>query len=86
MSFVFQIDCTNCDDGIILIGPKCSMPASMCCGGCYDEKTCDHCYGSGKITAEFSKEYLQEIIEFHFNGDIDDAHELVMEIIKSESN
>jgi hypothetical protein len=86
MSFVFEVNCNICEDGVILVGPSCSYPASMCCGGCYQEISCDHCGGSGKITAEFSNEYLQEIIEFHFDGELENAHELVMEIIKSESN
>ncbi len=86
MIFTFETNCKHCDDGVILVGPSCSMPASMCCGGCYQEIGCEHCHGSGKITAEFSNEFLQEIIEFHYEGELEDAHELVMEIIKSESN
>ena len=87
MTFTFEVDCKECSgEGILLVGPTCWQPASNCCGGCYDEHKCDNCNGTGKIEAEFSKEYLQEIIEFHFNGEPDNAHELVMEIISSESN
>ena len=30
-------------------GPVCSMPASMCCGGCYKTTICETCDGSGEV-------------------------------------
>lgn len=45
-----EIECEECDgEGFIEIGPECSYPASMCCGGCYRNVQCEHCDGSGKI-------------------------------------
>lgn len=45
--------CEHCEgEGTISIGPKCSYPASMCCGGCYEDIECDECNGSGFIYVE----------------------------------
>jgi len=34
--------CLNCGgDGFIEVGPTCSKPASMCCGGCYKKIECE---------------------------------------------
>lgn len=42
--------CKDCDgEGTISIGPNCNYPASMCCGGCYDDIECDSCNGRGEI-------------------------------------
>ena len=42
--------CKGCDgSGKQEIGPKCDKPASMCCGGCYEEFECDICEGAGVI-------------------------------------
>ena len=42
--------CKDCKgEGILSIGPTCNYPASLCCGGCYDEIKCDSCDGRGEI-------------------------------------
>lgn len=52
---MYTVMCEWCEgEGRVKIGPNCSMPASMCCGGCYEEVKCDKCNGTGceKETAE----------------------------------
>lgn len=52
---MYTMMCEWCEgEGRVKIGPNCSMPASMCCGGCYEEVKCDKCNGTGyeKETAE----------------------------------
>jgi hypothetical protein len=45
--------CEECEgQGYYSIGPECGYPASMCCGGCYKEVTCNTCEGSGKVLTE----------------------------------
>jgi hypothetical protein len=41
-------ECSECyGDGTVEVGPVCSMPASMCCGGCTEIYQCETCKGSG---------------------------------------
>jgi hypothetical protein len=43
-------ECNECyGSGTYEVGPECSMPSSMCCGGCYRTVECDKCNGTGKI-------------------------------------
>lgn len=46
MNYVECDECCGC--GSYDIGPECTMPASMCCGGCYRTVECDECNGTGK--------------------------------------
>jgi hypothetical protein len=44
------MECEDCNGkGTVEYGPVCGMPASMCCGGCYQTVICETCDGSGKI-------------------------------------
>lgn len=43
--------CLECDNGVVEIGPECSVLASDCCGGCYREEKCETCDGSGLINS-----------------------------------
>lgn len=41
--------CETCNgEGEIEIGPICGMPASYCCGGCYQYEKCEECEGTGE--------------------------------------
>jgi len=41
-------ECTECyKEGCIELIGDCSMPASMCCGGCVKLYKCETCNGSG---------------------------------------
>lgn len=43
-------ECDECyGSGSYEVGPLCTKPASMCCGGCYVTVTCDKCDGKGSI-------------------------------------
>jgi len=49
--------CNECDgQGYVMIGPDCSLPASMCCGGCYKKVECDECNGKGYEKKETENE------------------------------
>jgi hypothetical protein len=42
--------CEECNgDGHYDVGPECDKPASMCCGGCYENVECSICLGTGEI-------------------------------------
>ena len=42
--------CEECDgEGYYDVGPECDKPASMCCGGCYENVECSICLGTGEI-------------------------------------
>ena len=44
----YDYECPECNgEGTIEYGPICYKPASMCCGGCYQETTCEVCSGDG---------------------------------------
>lgn len=44
------MECKECfGSGTYEIGPNCSIPASSCCGGCYETIKCETCNGTGKI-------------------------------------
>lgn len=44
------MECKECfGSGTYEVGPNCSMPASSCCGGCYETIRCEMCNGTGKI-------------------------------------
>ena len=44
------MECKECfGSGTYEVGPNCSMPASSCCGGCYETVRCETCNGTGKI-------------------------------------
>jgi len=46
-------ECSECNgSGTYNVGPDCSMPASMCCGGCYTEVECEECGGTGEISED----------------------------------
>lgn len=46
----YEYGCPECDaQGKIDIGPICFKPASECCGGCYQEETCNICDGNRTI-------------------------------------
>jgi hypothetical protein len=48
-----EVVCEECDgEGSYEYGPECSMPASMCCGGCYSVVSCEECEGKGYIEVE----------------------------------
>lgn len=52
------VECPECEgSGYYYVGPMCTMPASMCCGGCYDEVFCKECDGKGEIYQEIEEEY-----------------------------
>lgn len=85
MKIEIVLECSECSgEGVILSGPSCWKPASQCCGGCYDEHSCENCSGSGSIEVEFDADQISEIIAYHYNGEIQDAHDLVTEIIANE--
>lgn len=45
--------CAECDgEGGYYVGPECSYPPSMCCGGCYKPVECSVCGGKGEILNE----------------------------------
>jgi hypothetical protein len=44
-------ECQECENGVCEVGPICSQPASMCCGGCYEKRECQSCEGSGLINS-----------------------------------
>lgn len=44
------IDCQECEGtGSVLVGPICFKPASECCGGCFEELSCNICDGYGTV-------------------------------------
>jgi hypothetical protein len=46
-------ECTDCyGEGECEVGPACSMPANMCCGGCYTTEVCYTCEGAGVVEPE----------------------------------
>lgn len=83
-----SIECEECDgEGIIEIGPECSRPASLCCGGCYREERCEECNGEGKIEAELDSDEVQEIIESILmeGASIQYSREFIKSIIKNQN-
>jgi len=61
----FFKQCEDCDgEGTVSVGPNCSYPASMCCGGCYDEEDCDTCNGSGEVEDTDIDLFDEEEIEY----------------------
>jgi hypothetical protein len=47
------IECQECEGtGIQEVGPICYKPASMCCGGCYQEVDCYLCNGNGSVITD----------------------------------
>ena len=53
-------ECSECyGEGTIESGPECSMPASMCCGGCTVIYQCETCKGTGYEEYE-DEEYEEE--------------------------
>jgi len=51
------MECKECyGEGTVNIGPSCSSPASMCCGGCYETVTCEECKGYGVVEDEEEEE------------------------------
>jgi hypothetical protein len=52
-----KVLCEECEgEGTISIGPECSYPASMCCGGCYEDVDCKECDGVGFHYIEVEEE------------------------------
>ncbi len=81
-NITFELDCKECDGiGFFEYGPDCSKPASECCGGCYKKVECTACEGHTTYSVSFTIQELKEIIEFHIEGNLIDAHELVMNIL-----
>ena len=43
------VTCPDCEDGYVEVRENCSLPASMCCGGCTKIEVCETCEGSAEI-------------------------------------
>lgn len=70
--------CKECDGkGSVEVGPTCTKPASMCCGGCYHDVKCEECDGSGMIQVNLDAEKIGELVDSLYNGYIDDAVNLI---------
>lgn len=81
-NITFELDCKECNGiGSYEAGPMCSAPANVCCGGCYETIECEDCKGNKTYSVSFTIQELKEIIEFHIEGNLIDAHELVMNIL-----
>jgi hypothetical protein len=62
------MECKNCfGSGTYEVGPNCSMPASACCGGCYETVKCEMCNGTGKVNE--MKSPIDEIYEMWLKND-----------------
>lgn len=58
-----EVECENCEDGIVEGEMNCSRAASNCCGGCAgNPEACDECNGTG-----MKYECISEIIDKIFN-------------------
>jgi len=80
VSIIYNDECRNCDgDGFIEVGPHCSKPASMCCGGCYHKEECERCSGSGEVEVEFLESELIEALELIRDGLKNQAIENILE-------
>lgn len=58
----FEIDCKECDEGKLEVGPICNRPASNCCGGCFETHQCDTCEGSGTLYVKLDHDDLQDLV------------------------
>lgn len=55
--------CENCDGDGVVDEFNCSVgSASLCCGGCYKEVSCETCNGSGEV--EYNEDMLTELESF----------------------
>jgi len=80
------IECEECNGkGSVEIGPECDRVASMCCGGCYREESCEECSSEGYIHSAFDVNDVQSLIDaiFESGASIESVRELAMEIIKN---
>lgn len=58
MTDIIEKECNVCNgNGYVEVGPVCGMPASFCCGGCYENIECENCEGIGRIEDE---DYFEE--------------------------
>lgn len=58
-----KIKCDDCKgdgyDEVI----KCTLPASMCCGGCYEKVWCENCNGTGMIDILIDDQEIEQLIK-----------------------
>jgi hypothetical protein len=85
--YYHKVECNECNgDGVVLVGPSCSYPASMCCGGCYKELDCTACAGKGYKEVEFNSDDIKHLIDTLLDDEGNDAVAYVQEKIQYESN
>lgn len=62
------IPCKECSgEGYVEHGPICMQPASMCCGGCYQQDTCYVCDGDGEVSTDFTDEEISRAARIYNN-------------------
>ena len=50
---MIEVECEKCEgSGFIEAEKNCTLPASMCCGGCTEMVECPTCDGYGEIEIE----------------------------------
>lgn len=68
MKLTINIECQECNGNGFNEEMRCTLPASMCCGSCYDAIKCDHCNGEGNYDVEIN---LQDVKAFVESGEIE---------------
>ncbi len=66
---IVQLDCENCDEGLVInYTGACRDQSRECCGGCSATETCSECNGSGLVDVDLTE---------HFDGWISEIAEAV---------